>query len=107
MNGRAMRLRILADNCGGQNKNNNLVLALLRLIHMKVFYRIEMAFLVPGHSYMPCDRKFGHISRELSNYECIPSPAILEEYTKLTQNPACNLFPLEREEIQNINVLNS
>ena len=49
-NDRPMRLRIIADNCGGQNNNNNLVLALLRLIRMKVFYRIEMVFLVPGHS---------------------------------------------------------
>ena len=65
-NDRAMRLRIIADNCGGQNKNNNLVLALLRLVHLELFHRIELAFLVPGHSYMDCDRKFGQISRKLA-----------------------------------------
>ena len=66
---RPFKLRIIADNCGGQNKNNNLVLALLRLVHLKQFHRVELAFLVPGHLYMPCDRKFGNISKELSNYE--------------------------------------
>ena len=79
-NDRPMRLRVIADNCGGQNKSNNLVLALLRLIHLKVFHRIELAFLVPGHSYMDCDKKFGAISKDLANNEVIPSPSKLKEY---------------------------
>ena len=103
---RAMRLRIIADNCGGQNKNNNLVLALLRLIHLQVFHRIELAFLVPGHSYMDCDRKFGQISRNLATYDSIPSPAHLREYIANTQRrkTPC-VFPLKRTEILDITVL--
>ena len=68
-----------------QNKNNNLVLALLRLVHLGEFDRVELAYLVSGHSYMDCDRKFGNISQELSKYETIASPALLEEYIKYTQ----------------------
>ena len=44
-----MKLRIVADNCGGQNKNHNLLMALLRLIQLGKFTRIELAYLVPGH----------------------------------------------------------
>ena len=98
-------LCIIADNCGGQNKDNNLVLALLRLVHLQVFHRIELAFLVPGHSYMDCDRKFGTISRDLASYEVIPSPSKLKEYIQLTQRSTNNVFSLNREEIQNITVL--
>ena len=103
---RAMRLRIIADNCGGQNKNNNLVLALLRLIHLQVFHRIELAFLVPGHSYMDCDRKFGQISRNLATYDSIPSPAHLQEYIANTQRSKTPcVFSLPRTEILDITVL--
>ena len=103
---RAMRLRIIADNCGGQNKNNNVVLALLRLIHLQVFHRIELAFLVPGHSYMDCDRKFGQISRTLATYDSIPSPAHLREYIQLTQRSKTPcVFSLPRTEILDITVL--
>ena len=56
---------------------------------------------------MPCDRKFGNIAQELGKYETIASPALLEEYIKLTQRPACNVFQLKREDIQNINILSS
>ena len=91
----------------GQNKNNNLVLALLWLVHLGEFDRVELAYLVSGHSYMPCDRKFGNIAQDLSKYESIASPALLEEYIRASQSPACNVFQLKREEIQNINVLSS
>merc|ERR1712240_761082 len=46
------KLRIVADNCGGQNKNQQLLMALLRLVHYGLFFRIELIYLVPGHSYM-------------------------------------------------------
>merc|ERR1712240_151613 len=89
-----------------QNKNDNLVLTLLRLIHLEIFHRIELAFLVPGHSYMDCDRKFGQISRTLATYDSIPSPAHLQEYIQLTQKTTTPcVFPLKRTEIQDITVL--
>ena len=82
------------------------MLALLRLVHLEIFHRIELAFLVPGHSYMDCDRKFGQISRTLATYDSIPSPAHLQEYIQLTQKSTTqNVFSLKREEIQDITVL--
>ena len=65
-------LILFSDNCAGQNKNMNMVLCLLRMIHQRKFFQIEHYFLVPGHSYMPCDRQFGNIElclRQRANIE--------------------------------------
>ena len=74
------KLILFSDNCGGQNKNINVILGCLRLVHMKKFFRIEHFFLVPGHSYMPCDRHFGSIERRLKRETTIPGKP---EYMKL------------------------
>ena len=99
------KLRIYADNCGGQNKNNKIVLAMLRLVHQGVFNRIELAFLVPGHSYMPCDREFGAISNQLKKFERIASPDILVRLIKTSrQQTELNVTQLSRDEIYNLDV---
>ena len=36
-------------------------LQLLRLVHQERFGLIKHYFLMPGHSYMPCDRDFGNL----------------------------------------------
>ena len=54
-------LRVFCDNCAGQNKNLFLLLGALRLIHSKKLFRIELVFMVSGHSFLPCDRAFGVI----------------------------------------------
>ena len=103
-------MRIIADNCGGQNKNNKLALALLRLVHLNLFHRIELAYLVPGHSYMQCDQQFGIISNNLKNYQEIGSPDRLMNLIKNARNgPKGNfkVHKLERSEILNIDVLNT
>ena len=107
---RPKKLRIIADNCGGQNKNNNLALALLRLVHLNLFHRIELAFLVPGHSYMPCDQNFGIISNKLKKYQEIASPDRLVDLIKNARNDKKGQFQvkkLERSDFLNIDVLNS
>ena len=55
------KLIIFSDNCAGQNKNMNVCLQLLRLIHSERFELIKHYFLLPGHSFMPCDRDFGNL----------------------------------------------
>lgn len=58
---------MFSDNCSGQNKNLNLVLANLYFIHKDQFTEIKHYFMIPGHSYLPCDRDFGNIEREIRN----------------------------------------
>ena len=75
-------LVIFSDNCAGQNKNINIVLSCLRFIHSNRFKKIDHVFMMSGHSYMPCDRDFGFISRSIKG-ETIPS---YRKYIQLIQD---------------------
>ena len=57
------KLVIFSDNCGGQNKNLNLCLLLLRFVQSGRFTSIKHFFLMPGHSEMSCDRDFGNLEQ--------------------------------------------
>ena len=103
-------LKIFADNCGGQNKNNNLCLALLKLVHENIFERIELCFLLPGHSYSACDRAFGCVETRIKKCMEISSP--MEYYERIknsrgSNHPGLGPFPLyhmEREDFLNIEI---
>lgn len=68
-------LTIFADNCGGQNKNINIILMALREVHSRRLFRVELTFLVSGHSFLPCDRSFGVIEKAIRQREVIYTPA--------------------------------
>ena len=57
------KLRIFADNCGGQNKNIHIILFFLQLIQQNSLKRVDIIYLVSGHSFMPCDRAFGVVEK--------------------------------------------
>ena len=103
-------LKIFADNCGGQNKNNNLCLALLKLVHENIFERIELCFLLPGHSYSACDRAFGCVETRIKKCMEISSPMGNYERIKNSRgsnHPGLGPFPLyhmEREDFLNIEI---
>ena len=67
-------LRIFSDNCGGQNKNTNIVLFHLRQIHASRFKKISHVFLESGHSYLPCDRDFGFLEKKLKGVQVYSTP---------------------------------
>lgn len=53
-------IRLVADGCGGQNKNSILVGACSKwLLEHQNIKIIELVFPVTGHSFMPADRQFG------------------------------------------------
>lgn len=103
-------LKIFADNCGGQNKNNNLCLALLKLVHENIFERIELCFLVPGHSYSACDRAFGCVESRIKKCYEISSPELYYEKIQTSRglnHPNLGPFPLynmKREDFLNIEI---
>ena len=76
------KIVVFSDNCGGQNKNWNLVSTYLRQIHSKRFKRIEHFFMVPGHSFLPCDRDFGHIEKFMQAKEVYT----LDHYARVIAN---------------------
>jgi hypothetical protein len=51
-------LTIIADNCGGQNKNNFLLRYIVYLVERKFYKKVRVLFLVAGHTKNHCDRHF-------------------------------------------------
>ena len=98
-------LRIFCDNCAGQNKNINVLLGALRIIHEKVFSRIELIFMVSGHSYMPCDRAFGVIEKKLRVSTDIMIPEHYAQAIQRATNPPYEVVRLEREDFKDIKLL--
>jgi hypothetical protein len=52
------QLSIIMDNCGGKNKNNNVLYLALHLVELKYFQIVQFTFYVHGHTKNDCDRLF-------------------------------------------------
>lgn len=70
-------IRLCADGCGGQNRNSNMIFMcahyLLNSAPANV-KRIEIVFPVRGHSFLPSDRVFGLIEKDLKKMPVIYEP---------------------------------
>ncbi len=62
------------DNCPGQNKNNYLVWFFQELIRRNIYSRVDLKFLVPGHTYGPTDRNFAIIEKYADRLENVYLP---------------------------------
>ncbi|CAG9792698.1 unnamed protein product [Diatraea saccharalis] len=80
------KIRIMADGCGSQNKNSTMIAMCafwLTTSAPKEIKIVELIFPVPGHSFMPADRIFGLIEKEIKNKEQIIHPTEYHEiYSK-------------------------
>jgi len=85
-------LNLFSDSCSAQNKNQYTMMTLLHYINYKskVFKNINHIFPVRGHSYMPPDRVFGRIEKELNKKETIISPQ--EYYTVFEKYATVNIY---------------
>ena len=95
-------LRTFCDNCAGQNKNLYIVLAALHLIHMRKLVRIELVFMVSGHSFLPCDRAFGIIEKKIRVTEDLHTTAHYMKLMRLAKKPPYEVVALERKDIFNM-----
>lgn len=84
---RYKKLLIFCDNCCGQNKNNTMLRFLMSLVELKKFEEIQIYFPIRGHSFMPCDRDFGLIRRQLNKHERFYT---LDEYIKIISKASNN-----------------
>lgn len=57
------KLILWSDNCAGQNKNQVLIAIYLTLLANGKFKEIIHKFPVRGHTFLSCDRDFGHIEK--------------------------------------------
>ncbi|CAH4029819.1 unnamed protein product [Pieris brassicae] len=79
-------VRLIADGCGGQNKNSTMVTMIVKWLTnyapetVKV---VEIVFHVGGHSFIPPDRIFVMIEKDIRKREIIKNPI---EYLTILEN---------------------
>lgn len=78
-------VRLVCDGCGGQNKNSIFIgmlcfwFATLAPEHIQ---QVEVIFPIVGHSFIPPDRVFGNIEKEIRRISEITSPEAYENIIK-------------------------
>lgn len=80
-------VRLMADGCGGQNKNSILLGAIMYWLYSLTnsINRVEIIFPVTGHSFLPSDRIFALTEKQIRKKEIIIKP---EEYINIVQEHA-------------------
>lgn len=73
------KIKLFADGCAGQNKNNFVIHGLMKILNDKI-KEITVTFPVRGHSFMPADRVFGRTEKLFRKQEEIITK---EDYYKL------------------------
>ena len=56
-------LKVICDNCGGQNKNNFSLWFWLWLVMIGWYDNIELNFMISGHTKFVCDGYFENIKK--------------------------------------------
>ena len=98
-------LRVFCDNCAGQNKNYYVLLSALRLIHERKVMRIEIIFMVSGHSYLPCDRNFGVLEKKFRVADTIHTTKHYVNVIKSATTPPYEVIVMERDDFLDIKPL--
>lgn len=78
-------VRLISDGCGGQNKNSILItmVCLWFVIAPDNIKEVQLVFPMTGHSFIPPDRVFGNVEKEIKRCEVIVSP---QEYIDIIGN---------------------
>ncbi|KAH7469301.1 uncharacterized protein KRP23_10736 [Phytophthora ramorum] len=87
---------VWADNCGGQNKNAQVVWYLLFLVEYRVLNEAHLKFFTKGHTKNACDRGFGIIKRHMRRESCWTMDTLVEAVERATEN--VSVVNLEEEE---------
>lgn len=72
------KVRLFCDGCGGQNKNRHIIQSLafwLANSDLENLQSIEMFFPVRGHSYLPADRVFGRVEKQMRRIKEVILPS--------------------------------
>lgn len=79
-------IRLMADGCGGQNKNSILLGTMMHWLHSsRTIKRVEIIFPVTGHSFLPSDRIFALTEKQIRKKETILRP---QEYIDIVEQHA-------------------
>ena len=58
-----LKLSVVMDNCGGQNKNGHVLRLAPYLLEKNYFYIVEFQFLVAGHTKNEADKRFNNLKQ--------------------------------------------
>ncbi|CAF4946621.1 unnamed protein product [Pieris macdunnoughi] len=79
-------IRLFCDGCGGQNKNSIVLHTLMQWLYAKSpqnIREIKLYFPVRGHSFLPADRVFGRLEKQLRK---VPVITTHEGYYEIYKN---------------------
>lgn len=94
-------LYVFSDACGGQNRNHTLIRMLLTLTISGRFKIIHQYFPVRGHSFLPCDRNFATVKRNMRSQDRIYATEKYDELISMAQkagNPFV-VYQVQNDEI--------
>ena len=86
-------LFICGDNCAGQNKNETMLRYLVWLCESGYFSRVQLSFLIKGHTKNACDRMFNllkFIYRNVNIYAYSQLIEVLDTHQDITVVPVTN-----------------
>lgn len=94
------QLYLFSDNCSAQNKNKVLFQYLSTVVSTSTnkLKSIKHRYPEPGHSFLPCDRCFGHIEKKRRKVERVYLPQEYEDLVKNT-NSRFNIIQVTQDMI--------
>ena len=75
-------LTIVFDNCSGQNKNNTILKLLVFLVELKYFKKVQLLFLIVGHTKNACDHLFNALKNLYRQENIYTFPQLLTRLDK-------------------------
>ncbi|PSN40966.1 hypothetical protein C0J52_22716 [Blattella germanica] len=96
-------LYVFNDACAGQNRNHTLTRLLATLTMNGRFSVIHQFYPIRGHSFLPCDRTFSVIKRQVRRFDWIYSP---NQYDDIIRSARKLKPPYQVKRLQNNQVLN-
>ena len=66
------------------------------LIQSGTLTQVVLEFMVPGHSYLPCDRQFGILEKQFKHRECLYTPEEYREIIAEAKNTSCIMMDNEK-----------
>lgn len=82
------KIRLFCDGCGGQNKNSHIIHALLFWLVNKSpenVKEIQLTFPVRGNSFLPADRVFGRIEKDIGEIKKLGQDWITKDIKSLEE----------------------
>ena len=92
-----------SDNCGGQNKNKNIIKFWLYVISNTQIETVEHKFLVSGHSFMECDQNFGVIEKKKKTTGYVFAP---KDWARLIKNSSKKFNVIEMQQKDFVSIEN-